>query len=142
MLRGSMRPCPFGLDVPKGCETVGNNIYFMPLKRRDEVGLDDSFARMVVSHSNKDTKCPFADIIIYSEDRSDGIVDCKYGSGLDVKPLGNDGVPNSSLYPWFHGDGFREIGGAPLTHVSDDNNNSYDYAGWDSIYTDIIRSIL
>jgi hypothetical protein len=141
MLRGSMRPCPFGLDVPSACETIGDKIYFMPLKTKDKRSMSDSFARIVLSHSEEKSKCPFADIIIYPEDNGGGIVDCKYGSGFDVKPLGNNGIPNSSLYPWFHGDGYRELGGAPLTHSHDDNN-SHDYAGWNSIYTDIIRSIL
>ena len=142
MIRGSIRGCPFGLDIPYGCKNIGSYIDFMPLESEGEPSMERNFAEMVMSSDEHEgERCRHADVIMDKDsDEGAALVDCKYSADSDLMPAGSAGIAASPLHPhWYVGDMPQPLKGLPLTHVSDDNN-SHEYFG--SIYTDLIGAMV
>lgn len=138
MIRGKAKTCPFGLSVPGGCLSAGG------LSVEDEVPV---ISKMVMLHSIKDKEkrgqalednleelllaetakvCPFADRVFESK----AAVDCKFDERSDSAPAGSAGLNGSPIYPHtMIGNMPKPQYGHPISHYSDDNENTSVYYG-------------
>jgi hypothetical protein len=144
MIRGKQNKCPFGLDIPSGCQLSGtldndgNSIISTMTMISDSMS-EEEMAEAISENKNMladiamlsddPKKCPFADVILVKKNA----VDCKFDENIEHIPAGNTGVGGSPAYPHIMvGQSAKtQYGsGEPLEYMNnytDDNNTNIYY---------------
>jgi len=144
MIRGKQNRCPFGLNIPLGCQLSGTldgdgNSAISMMTKLDESMSEKEVAEVTSENKNmlidiamlsgEPKKCPFADVILAKKNA----VDCKFDENIEHIPAGNTGVGGSPAYPHIMvGQSAKtQYGyGEPLEYMNnytDDNNTNIYY---------------
>jgi len=98
IIRNENVVCPFGLEIPRACSSIGTNIFKMSaLPLVDEEDIDKAKRRNKIIYLTQkgEDKCPFADQIL----EKFGAVNCSWGDVAAAEGSGNMYLHGSPLYP-------------------------------------------
>lgn len=119
MLRGKIKTCPFGLQIPGGCKSVGKSVFEMiPLNSEDAEAYKEYNQRIFVLNSEEGNACPYANLILEKKKS----VDCKFGETTSNSNSANIPLDGSPIYPHMYvGNTSNPTHSYPLPYYADDN---------------------